>query len=191
MRVGYGRVSTRDQHTEAQLDALLAAGVEPGNIYVEKISTRATHRPQLEAARKMLRPGDTLVVTKIDRLARSLLDLLGITDDLRRDGITLEVLSGTFNRSDPLSDAMFKVAAVFAELERELTRQRTLEGLEAARKRGRVGGRKHKLNEAQAAEAVRMFHDREVTGYSVKYIAGLFGISRDALYDYAHRAEAA
>ena len=83
MRFGYGRVSTRDQHTEAQHDALLAAGVDPKNIFVEKASTRLTQRPKLEALRKVLRNGDTLVVTKVDRLARSLLDLITIANELR------------------------------------------------------------------------------------------------------------
>ena len=126
MRFGYGRVSTRDQHTEAQHDALLAAGVDPKNVFVEKASTRLAQRPKLEELRKVLRDGDTIVVTKVDRLARSLLDLITIADDLRKQGVTLEVLSGTFNRDDPMGEAFFQMTGVFAQLERDLIRQRTM-----------------------------------------------------------------
>jgi DNA invertase Pin-like site-specific DNA recombinase len=178
MRFGYGRVSTRDQHTEAQHDALIAAGVDPKNIYVEKISTRITTRPQLEVVRKLLREGDTLVITKVDRLARSLLDLITIADSLRKEGVTLEVLSGAFNRDDPMGEAFFQMTGVFAQLERDLLRQRTLEGLEAARQRGRRGGAKAKLSAAQAAEVKKLFAD----GRRPREIMELFGISRATLY---------
>jgi DNA invertase Pin-like site-specific DNA recombinase len=178
MRFGYGRVSTRDQHTEAQHDALIAAGVAPKNIYVEKISTRITTRPQLEVVRKLLREGDTLVITKVDRLARSLLDLITIADSLRKEGVTLEVLSGAFNRDDPMGEAFFQMTGVFAQLERDLLRQRTLEGLEAARQRGRRGGAKAKLSAAQAAEVKKLFAD----GRRPREIMELFGISRATLY---------
>lgn len=181
MRFGYGRVSTRDQHTEAQHGALLAAGVDPKNIFVEKISTRITQRPQLEAVRKVLREGDTLVITKVDRLARSLLDLISIADQLRTDGIALEVLSGTFNRYDPTGEAFFQMTGVFAQLERDLIRQRTHEGLAAARARGRKGGRRAKLTDAQAVEVRRMYDAREKT---VKEIGELFGITRESVYRY-------
>jgi DNA invertase Pin-like site-specific DNA recombinase len=180
-RWGYGRVSTRDQHTEAQHDALLAAGVEEKYIYVEKASTRLAVRPELEQLRKMLRPGDALVVTKVDRLARSLLDLISIADDLRKEGVTLEVLSGTFNRDDPMGEAFFQMTGVFAQLERDLIRQRTNEGLEAARARGRTGGRKAKLTDAQGAEVRRLYAAREKT---VAEIGELFGITRESVYRY-------
>jgi DNA invertase Pin-like site-specific DNA recombinase len=180
-RWGYGRVSTRDQHTEAQHDALVAADVDPEFIYVEKASTRLTVRPELEKLRKMLRPGDVLVVTKVDRLARSLLDLISIADDLRAQGVKLEVLSGTFNRDDPMGEAFFQMTGVFAQLERDLIRQRTNEGLEAARARGRTGGRKAKLNDAQATEVRRLYAAREKT---VAEIGALFNITRESVYRY-------
>jgi DNA invertase Pin-like site-specific DNA recombinase len=188
MRFGYGRVSTRDQHTEAQHDALVAAGVDPKHIFVEKISTRITQRPQLEAVRKVLREGDTLVITKVDRLARSLLDLITIADELRKDGITLEVLSGTFNRDDPMGEAFFQMTGVFAQLERDLIRQRTMEGLQAARARGRKGGRRAKLTDAQAAEVRRMYAAKDKT---VAEIGALFGITRESVYRYVKGKEAA
>ena len=187
MRFGYGRVSTRDQHTEAQHDALLAAGVDPKNIFVEKASTRLAQRPKLEELRKVLRDGDTIVVTKVDRLARSLLDLITIADDLRKQGVTLEVLSGTFNRSDPMGEAFFQMTGVFAQLERDLIRQRTHEGLAAARARGRKGGRRAKLTDAQAAEVRRMYAAKECT---VKEIGELFGITRESVYRYVGKKAA-
>src|SRR5580704_9279726 len=187
-RWGYGRVSTRDQHTEAQHDALVAADVEEKYIYVEKASTRLAVRPELEKLRKMLRPGDVLVVTKVDRLARSLLDLISIADDLRQEGVTLEVLSGTFNRDDPMGEAFFQMTGVFAQLERDLIRQRTNEGLEAARARGRKGGRRAKLTDAQAAEVRRMYAAKDKT---VAEIGALFGITRESVYRYVMSKEAA
>lgn len=180
-RYGYGRVSTKDQSTTAQHDALVAAGVEEKYIYVEKASTRLALRPELEAVRKVMRDGDTLVVTKVDRLARSLLDLISIADELRASGITLEILSGTFNRDDPMGEAFFQMTGVFAQLERDLIRQRTNEGLAAARARGRKGGRKPKLTAAQAAEVKRLYEARDKT---VAEIGDLFGITRESVYRY-------
>jgi DNA invertase Pin-like site-specific DNA recombinase len=181
IRWGYGRVSTRDQHTEAQNDALAAAGVDPKHIRVEKASTRLVLRPELEKLRKLMREGDTLIITKVDRLARSLLDLISIADDLRAQGIRLEVLTGTFNRDDPMGEAFFQMTGVFAQLERDMIRVRTNEGLEAARARGRTGGRKAKLTDAQAAEVRRLYAAKEKT---VKEIGELFGITRESVYRY-------
>ena len=124
------------------------------------------------------------MITKVDRLARSLLDLITIADELRAAGITLEVLSGTFNRDDPMGEAFFQMTGVFAQLERDLIRQRTHEGLEAARARGRTGGRKAKLTDAQAAEVCRMYAAREKT---VAEIGALFGITRESVYRYVRR----
>jgi DNA invertase Pin-like site-specific DNA recombinase len=185
VRWGYGRVSTRDQHTEAQHDALVAAGVDPKHIYVEKASTRLAVRPRLEELRKVLRPGDTVVITKVDRLARSLLDLISIADDLRAQGVKLEVLSGTFNRDDPMGEAFFQMTGVFAQLERDLIRQRTHEGLEAARARGRTGGRKAKLSDAQAKALVEMYNSKTK---SVAEIGEIFGVSRESVYTYVRKA---
>ena len=181
VRWGYGRVSTRDQNPDSQHDALLAAGITSGRMFIEKASTRLAVRPKLEELRKLLGPGDTIVVTKVDRLARSLLDLITIADDLRKEGITLEVLSGTFNRDDPMGEAFFQMTGVFAQLERDLIRVRTNEGLEAARARGRVGGRKAKLTDAQATEVRRLYAAKDKT---VAEIGELFGITRESVYRY-------
>lgn len=185
MRFGYGRVSTRDQHTEAQHDALIEAGIDPANVYVEKASTRLASRPRLEEVRKLLREGDVLVITKVDRLGRSLLDLITIADDLQAKGITLEVLSGHFNRDDPMGEAFFQMTGVFAQLERDMIRARTMDGLDAARARGRKGGRKAKLSPAQANEVRRMYAAKDKT---VKEIGALFGITRESVYRYVRAA---
>jgi DNA invertase Pin-like site-specific DNA recombinase len=178
---GYGRVSTLDQNLEAQTDALIAAGVNEKFIYVEKASTRLAVRPELEKLRTMLRPGDTIIVTKADRIARSTLDLLEIARTFDDAGVKLEILTGAFNRDDPYGKAMFTIAAAFAELERDLIQMRTNEGLAAARARGRVGGRKAKLTDAQAVEVKKMYEAREKT---VAEIGELFGITRESVYRY-------
>jgi DNA invertase Pin-like site-specific DNA recombinase len=180
-RYGYGRVSTRDQHTEAQRDALVAAGVDPKFIYVEQASTRLALRPELERLRSQLREGDTIVITKLDRLGRSVMDLITIANDLAANGVTLEILSGSFNRNDPMGKAFFTVAAAFAELERDMIQARTLDGLAAARARGRKGGRKPKLTEAQAAQVRKLYAAREMT---VQEIAEQYGITRESVYRY-------
>jgi DNA invertase Pin-like site-specific DNA recombinase len=187
IRWGYGRVSTRDQNVNAQHDALVAAGVDEKHIRVEKASTRLALRPELEKLRAVMRAGDTLVITKVDRLARSLLDLISIADDLRKEGITLEILSGTFNRDDPMGEAFFQMTGVFAQLERDLIRQRTNEGLASARARGRKGGRRAKLTAAQAAEVKRLYEAKDKT---VAEIGALFGITRESVYRYVRPAKA-
>ena len=121
------------------------------------------------------------MVTKVDRLARSLLDLITIADDLREEGVTLEVLSGTFNRDDPMGEAFFQMTGVFAQLERDLIRVRTNEGLEAARARGRTGGRKAKLTAPRLPRSAGLYAAKDKT---VAEIGALFGITRESVYRY-------
>ena len=185
IRWGYGRVSTLDQNPDSQYDALLAAGVSPEHMFIEKASTRLATRPKLQELRKLLRRGDIITVTKADRIARSTLDLLQIVAAFDESGVTLEILTGAFNRDDPWGKALFGIQAVFAELERDLIHMRTMEGLEAARARGRVGGRKPKLSAAQQKELLRMVAAKEKT---IAEIGEVFGISREAVYGYVKRA---
>ena len=187
IRWGYGRVSTLDQNPDSQQDALTAAGVSPDHMFIEKASTRLATRPKLEELRKLLRPGDIITVTKADRIARSTLDLLQIVATFDEAGVKLEILTGAFNRDDPWGKALFGIQAVFAELERDLIHMRTMEGLEAARARGRKGGRKQKLSEKQEKALLEMVAAKE---RPVTEIAELFGISREAVYGYIKRAEA-
>ena len=178
-------MSTRDQNPDSQHDALLEAGVNPDHMFIEKASTRLAVRPKLEELRKFLRPGDTIVVTKLDRLGRSVMDLITIANDLRDQGVALEILAGSFNRDDPMGKAFFNIAATFAELERDMIQVRTLDGLAAARARGRTGGRKAKLTDAQAAEVRRLYAAKDKT---VAEIGELFGITRESVYRYVKQS---
>lgn len=174
-------MSTDGQDTQLQLDALTAAGC--GRIFEEKISSRRHDRPGLEAALDHLRPhaGDSLVVWKLDRLGRSVKDLLTIADDLHEKGIGLRVLTGTLAGSyTPTGEGkfFFTVMAAFAELERDLIQQRTLAGLEAARRQGRVGGRPSVMDPDKVAAA----RARRARGEGPTQIAKALGISRATYY---------
>jgi DNA invertase Pin-like site-specific DNA recombinase len=151
-RYGYGRVSKRDQHTEAQRDALIEAGCDPDHLFIEKISSRVEKRPRLEEALAYLRPGDTLVITKLDRLGRSVTDLIDLVARIEKLGVDLIVLHQHIDTSTAAGRAFFQMVAVFAEFERAMIRERTLDGLEAALLgKGHTGGRKRKLNDRQIA----------------------------------------
>lgn len=184
-RIGYGRVSKRDQHPEAQHDALIAAGCDPGHLFIEKISSRVDKRPKLEAALAYVRPGDQLVITKLDRLGRGVRDLIDLTQRVEALEVDLVVLSQNIDTSTPAGRMFFHVIAAFAEFERDLIRERTLDGLEAARARGRTGGRKPKLTDAQAATVRRMYAATGPDGkrlHSVAEIAEAVNVHRTTLY---------
>lgn len=183
-RWGYGRVSTRDQHTRAQHDALIQAGVDPANVYVEKASTRLAKRPVLEELRGLMRKGDTLTITKLDRLGRSTLDLIAIADDLKDKGIELEILAGNFSRDTAMGRAFFTIASAFAELERDMISERTRDGLAATTGRGRNGGRHPKLGAAQIQHA----KDAVDGGTPVAAVARELRVSRQTLYRSLARA---
>jgi DNA invertase Pin-like site-specific DNA recombinase len=180
IRWGYGRVSTLDQNPRSQHDALLAAGVKPEHMYIETASTRLKLRPKLEELRKLFRAGDILTVTKADRIARSTLDLLQIVASLDEAEVKLELLSGAFNRDDPWGKALFGVQAVFAELERDLIRMRTMEGLASAKAHGNVGGRPRKIGPKQGTTVSRM----RAGGASGREIAEALGVGVSTVNDY-------
>ena len=179
MQVGYARVSTRDQNPDMQLSALKAAGCEW--IFVETASGAKRDRPELKAALDHLRHGDTLVIWKVDRLARSLSQLVHTFEDLRERGIGLKILSGGFDTATPAGRAMFQMAGVFAEFERELNRERTLEGLVEAAQQGRKGGRRKSLTGEAMAIAHRLLQDEDIP---VRAIAEQLGVSRMTFYRY-------
>ena len=139
MILGYARVSTRDQTLDGQRDALTAAGAE--RIFADTISGTARSRPELDRMLKELRDGDVVIVTKYDRLARSLKDLLEIVDLLQTRGAGFRSLGEDIDTTSPAGRLIFHVFASIGQFERERIVERTKEGLEAARKRGRVGGR--------------------------------------------------
>ena len=176
-RIGYARVSTDDQNLDLQRDALTRSGCI--NIYEETASGKSATRIELVNCRKALRSGDTLVVWRLDRLGRSLSDLVKIIGDLEREGITFESLSEKIDTGSASGKLQFHVFAALAEFERNLIRERTLAGLSAARARGRVGGRKPKLNEKQIREIKMLLADPAA---KVKDVAERYGVSRTTLY---------
>lgn len=172
MIFGYARVSTDDQNLDAQTDALTAAGAE--RIFADRISGSLRKRPQLDQLMEQLRPGDVVAVAKYDRLARSLRDLLDIVEAIKAKGAGFRSLAEDIDTTTPAGRLVFHVFASIAQFERERISERTREGLEAARKRGRVGGRPPALSAAQQAEVRRM---RDEEGRRLPEIAQLFKVS--------------
>ena len=156
MLVGYMRVSKADgsQATDLQRDALLAAGIEPAQLYEDKASGKKEDRPELVSCLRSLRDGDTLMVWKLDRLGRDLRHLVNIVHDLTERGIGLKVLTGQGAAIDTTTASgklVFGIFAALAEFERELISERTMAGLASARARGRKGGRPYKMTSAKVA----------------------------------------
>jgi DNA invertase Pin-like site-specific DNA recombinase len=176
-RIGYARVSTDDQNLDLQRDALTKSGCEV--IYDEKVSAKSKLRGELEHCRKALRKGDTLVVWRLDRLGRSLTDLVKTISELEANEITFESLTEQIDTGCASGKLQFHVFAALAEFERNLIRERTLAGLKSARARGRTGGRKPKLNEKQIREIRALLTDPSAR---VNDIALRYGVSRTTLY---------
>lgn len=176
-RIGYARVSIDDQHLELQRDALKQAGCDV--IYEEAASGKNTARPELEQCRKALRAGDTLVVWRLDRLGRSLPDLVQIVAEFEKRGVNFESLTERIETGSASGQLQFHVFAALAEFERGLIRERTQVGLAAARARGRAGGRKPKLDDQQVREIKALLSDSDI---KVAEVARRYGVSRTTLY---------
>jgi DNA invertase Pin-like site-specific DNA recombinase len=179
--IGLARVSTDAQDARLQQDALTEAGC--GRIYAEKVSTRkaASGRQGLAAALGYLRPGDTLVVWKLDRLGRSVREVLTIADDLHARGAGVRILTGTLSGSySPRGEGkfFFTMMAAFAELERDIIYERTMAGLKAARAQGKAGGRPTVMDPDKLAAA----RARRARGESPAQIARALGVSRASVY---------
>ena len=159
-RIGYARVSTDDQHLDLQRDALQQAGCSV--IYEEAASGKSAARPEVEQCRKALRAGDTLVVWRLDRLGRSLHDLVQIVAELEQRGVHFESLTEKIETGSASGKLQFHVFAALAEFERGLIRERTQAGLAAARARGRAGGRKPKLDDQQVREIKALLRDPDM-----------------------------
>lgn len=172
MLIGYARISTEDQNLDAQLDALNEAGA--GRIFADKISGSKRQRPELDRLLDQLRDGDVVIVTKYDRLARSLRDLLDIVQAINDRGAGFRSLAEDIDTTTPAGRLVFHVFASIAQFERERISERTREGLDAARRRGRVGGRPPALSSAQRVE-VRRMRDEELR--PLPEIAQLFRVS--------------
>lgn len=176
-RIGYARVSTDDQNLDLQRDALQRAGVSA--IYEEMASGNSADRPEFEHCLKALRAGDTLVVWRLDRLGRSLPDLVHIVTELEQRGIGFESIAEKIETGNAAGKLVFHVFAALAEFERNLIRERTKAGLAAARARGRVGGRKPKLDAKQIRQIKALLRDPET---SVAELAREYRVSRTTIY---------
>lgn len=179
MLVGYARVSTQDQNPELQIDALQKVGCE--KIFEEKASGASRNRPELAAALTYLRSGDTLVVWKLDRLARSLKQLIETIETLEGQGIGFRSLTENIDTTTAGGRLVFHIFGSLAEFERSLIRERTTAGLRAARERGRLGGRPASLSEEDIAAGKAMLKDGSLT---VGAITKRLGISRSTFYRY-------
>ncbi|MBC6445245.1 MAG: recombinase family protein [Alphaproteobacteria bacterium GM202ARS2] len=185
MKIGYARVSTAEQNLDLQRDALKEAGCD--RIFEDKVSGVRSDRPELARALDMLRAGDTLVIWRFDRLSRSLKDLLDKVEALKATEVQLVSIQESVDTSTATGVLMFQLFGLLAEFERNLIRERSLAGMEAARARGRKGGRPWALDEKRAQAMLAMYKSREV---SVSVILETFGVSKTTLYKYV-RAEAA
>ena len=177
MFVGYARVSTRDQSPALQLDSLRQAGCE--RTFMEKASGAQRDRPELSAALDYIRAGDTLVVWKLDRLARSVRQLVETAEDLQQRGIGLRVLTQQIDTTTPGGRLVFHVFAAMAEFERELILERTHAGLVAAKALGRRGGRKPAMGPSEVKRAKAMLTDPTIT---VEEVARQMGVQPSTLY---------
>lgn len=176
MIIGYARVSTQDQNPALQTDALAQAGCE--QVFREKATGAHRERPELTACLRSLRTGDTLVVWKLDRLARSLKDLVEVIDDLQKRGVGFRSLTEAIDTTSTGGRLVFHIFGALAEFEHSLIRERTIAGLAAARARGRQGGRKPALSKADVRKAAAMLSDPKITKTEV---ARHFGVSRVTL----------
>ena len=179
MLIGYARVSTQDQKLHLQQDALQQAGCE--KIITDQVSGAQDTRPGLERVLELLRSGDTLVVWRLDRLGRSLKDLITLMGELQDQGIGFRSLQESIDTPSPGGRLIFHLFGALAEFERNLIRERTQAGLAAARARGRCGGRPPALDLEKRRLAVSLYEQRP---YPVKQICTMLGISKPTLYAY-------
>ena len=185
--IGYARCSTDKQDLATQRAALLDLGVAPERIYTDHgLTGRNRARPGLDQALAAAREGDTVVVTKLDRLARSAPDARGIADGLAARGVRLALGASVYDPTDPMGKMFFNILATFAEFEADLIKMRTREGMKIARAKGKLRGKKPKLSEKQHRELRRMYDTGE---YSVSDLAEVFAVSRPTVYRTLRRTD--
>ncbi len=184
--VGYARVSTEQQDLTAQRDALSALGITPDRIYVDHgLTGTDRNRPGLREAMAACRDGDTFVVTKLDRLARSVRDAHEIVDELAQRNVKLSIGGSVHDPTDPIGKLLFNVLAMVAEFESDLIRARTREGMKIAKAKGRLRGKKPKLSPAQEAHLVKLHDAGE---HTTGELAELFSVARSTVYRAVQRA---
>jgi len=176
--IGYARVSTGDQNLDLQKNALIRAECEL--IFEDKASGKHVRRPGLKQAIRRSREGDTLVVWKLDRLGRSVRDLITLVSDLQSRGVHFRSLTDSIDTSTPAGRFFFHVMSALAEMERELIIERTRAGLVAARAKGRIGGRKRVMTEEAVGRAQRML----ANGASRQQIAEIYNVGVKTIYKY-------
>ena len=177
--IGYARVSTGDQSLTLQIDALEEVGCE--RVFQDQVSGIVNTRPNLNQALNFARPGDTLVVWRLDRLSRSLRDLIETVTLLESRGVQLKSLHESIDTASSSGKLIFHLFGALAEFERNLIKDRTLAGLQAARARGRKGGRPPSLDAEKRKLAVKLYNDKN---YSVNQVCQVMGISKPTLYKY-------
>ncbi|OLC61004.1 MAG: hypothetical protein AUH89_03130 [Ktedonobacter sp. 13_1_40CM_4_52_4] len=190
MLIGYARVSTHEQTLDLQLDALLKAGCGEDKTYKDKISSAKEHRPELEKALDQLRAGDTLVVWRLDRLGRSLQELITLVNGIRAKGAEFKSLTENMDTATPGGKLVFHFFGALAEFERDIIRERTRAGLEAATARGRKGGRPKLAADStkrKKIEMARALHSDPAN--SIEDICKTLHISRTTLYRYVGKSK--
>ncbi|EJY1765418.1 recombinase family protein [Klebsiella oxytoca] len=183
MLIGYARVSTGDQNLDLQKNALVRAECEL--IFEDTASGKNAKRPGLRKAIRRLRPGDSLVVWKLDRLGRSVRDLITLVSELQERGIHFRSLTDSIDTSTPAGRFFFHVMSALAEMERELIVERTRAGLAAAREQGRIGGRRRVMTEEVVERCRRMLD----AGATRQQVAGVIGVDVKTIYKYLPAAE--
>jgi DNA invertase Pin-like site-specific DNA recombinase len=186
MKIGYARVSTHEQNLDLQRDALKAAGCQ--KIIEDTASGGKVRRDGLERARELLRTGDVLVVWRLDRLGRSLKHLIELMGELEGEGIGFQSVTEAIDTTTPGGKLVFHIFGALAEFERNLIRERTKAGLDAARARGRKGGRRKKLDERKRALAVELYRQKK---HTIIEICEMVDITKPTLYRYVEEAEKA
>ena len=179
MKIGYARVSTEEQNLDRQLDSLKEAGCE--KIFQEKITGTKKERPELDKLMEQLRSGDLIIISDLTRLSRSVKDLFSLVDQIEKKGANIKSLKESWmDTSTPQGKLMFTIFAGISQFERDLISQRTLEGLAAARARGRNGGRPKK-DEKTINLALKMYQEK---AYSISEITKATGVSKTTIYRY-------
>ena len=183
--IGYARVSTRDQNDDSQVDALTEAGCAREDIYVDKVTGKLAHRPELDKALARIQPGDVFVITRLSRAMRSVKHMIALTEQLAERGASMRVLKQDIDTSNGTGRLVFHILAAIDEWQRELIVEGTLEGLESAKAKGHRGGRPRALTDAQVAQAHLLIDG----GTSAAETARMLKVSRAALYRAFDREE--